>query len=66
MTHDIYEAIKMGDKIAIFDEGRLIQYDTPEVILMQPINRYIEDFVGADRTLKGTVPVTASPGVPPG
>ncbi|MFC1533522.1 ABC transporter ATP-binding protein [Thermodesulfobacteriota bacterium] len=52
VTHDIYEAIKMGDKIAVFDEGRLIQYDTPEVILMQPINRYIEDFVGADRALK--------------
>ena len=52
VTHDIYEAIKMGDKIAIFDEGRLIQYDTPEVILMQPINKYIEDFVGADRALK--------------
>lgn len=52
VTHDIYEAIKMGDKIAIFDEGRLIQYDTPEVILMQPINKYIKDFVGADRALK--------------
>lgn len=52
VTHDIYEAIKMGDKIAIFDKGRLIQYDTPEVILMRPINRYIEEFVGADRALK--------------
>lgn len=52
VTHDIYEAIKMGDKIAIFDEGRLIQYDTPEVILMRPVNKYIEEFVGADRALK--------------
>jgi osmoprotectant transport system ATP-binding protein len=53
VTHDIYEAVKMGDRIAIFDEGRLVQYDTPEVILMKPANKYIEDFVGADRALKG-------------
>jgi osmoprotectant transport system ATP-binding protein len=53
VTHDIYEAIKMGDRIAIFDEGRLVQYDTPEVILMKPANKYIEDFVGTDRALKG-------------
>ncbi len=52
VTHDLYEAIKMGDKIAIFKEGRLIQYDTPEEILMRPINGYIEDFVGSDRALK--------------
>jgi len=53
VTHDIYEAVKMGDRIAVFDEGRLIQYDRPEVILMQPANKYIEDFVGTDRALKG-------------
>jgi osmoprotectant transport system ATP-binding protein len=53
VTHDIYEAVKMGDRIAIFDEGRLVQYDTPEVILMKPANKYIEDFVGTDRALKG-------------
>jgi osmoprotectant transport system ATP-binding protein len=53
VTHDIYEAVKMGDRIAIFDEGRLIQYDKPEVILMKPANKYIEDFVGTDRALKG-------------
>jgi osmoprotectant transport system ATP-binding protein len=33
VTHDIQEAIKMGDKIAIFQAGKLIQYDTPEIIL---------------------------------
>jgi osmoprotectant transport system ATP-binding protein len=52
VTHDILEAIKMGDKIAIFQEGRLIQYDTPEVTLTRPINQYIGDFVGTDRALK--------------
>jgi osmoprotectant transport system ATP-binding protein len=52
VTHDIHEAIKMGDRIAIFQEGRLIQYDTPEVTLTRPVNEYIGDFVGTDRALK--------------
>lgn len=52
VTHDIHEAIRMGDKIAIFQEGRLIQYDTPEITLLRPVNRYIADFVGTDRALK--------------
>ncbi len=52
VTHDIHEAIKMGDKIAIFQNARVVQYDTPEVILTRPKNRYIADFVGADRAIK--------------
>jgi len=52
VTHDIHEAIKVGDKIAIFQSGKLIQYDTPETILIRPKNKYIADFVGADRALK--------------
>lgn len=52
VTHDIHEAIKMGDKIAIFREGRLIQYDSPEIILTHPRNQYVADFVGADRAIK--------------
>lgn len=52
VSHDIHEAIKMGDRIAIFDRGRLVQYDTPEIILTQPKNKFVSDFVGADRALK--------------
>jgi osmoprotectant transport system ATP-binding protein len=52
VTHDLQEAIKMGDKIAIFDQGHLIQYDSPEMILTRPKNKYIADFVGADRGLQ--------------
>ncbi len=52
VTHDIHEAIKMGDKIAIFQDGKLVQYDEPETMLAQPKNHYIADFVGADRALK--------------
>jgi osmoprotectant transport system ATP-binding protein len=52
VSHDIHEAIKMGDRIAIFEKGRLVQYDTPEMILTQPKNKFVSDFVGADRALK--------------
>ncbi len=52
VSHDIHEAIKMGDRIALFHEGRVIQYDVPEVILTQPKNKFVVDFVGADRALK--------------
>jgi len=52
VTHDIHEAIKMGDKIALLDAGQLVQYGTPEELLTQPKNRFVKDFVGADRALK--------------
>jgi len=52
VTHDIHEAIKLGNKIAIFQKGRLVQYDTPARILMEPETQYVADFVGADRALK--------------
>ena len=53
VTHDIYEAIKMGDRIALMKEGRLVQYDTPANILYRPKDEFVEGFVGADRALKG-------------
>jgi len=52
VSHDIHEAIKMGDKIALFTNGRLVQYDTPAMLLTHPKNKYVADFVGADRALK--------------
>lgn len=52
VTHDINEALKMGDKIAIFDVGELVQYGTPQEILHDPANDFVEQFIGADRTLK--------------
>ncbi len=52
VSHDIHEAIKMADKIAIFKDGKLVQFDTPEIILMRPASKFVSDFVGADRALK--------------
>ena len=53
VTHDIDEAIKLGDRIAILREGgHLAQYDTPDRILAHPADEFVERFVGADRGLK--------------
>jgi osmoprotectant transport system ATP-binding protein len=52
VTHDIDEAIKMGDRIAILRDGALVQYDTPEAILARPADAFVESFVGTDRALK--------------
>ncbi len=52
VSHDIDEAVKMGDKVAIFRAGKLEQFDSPDDILAHPVNDFIADFVGTDRTLK--------------
>jgi len=52
VTHDINEAIKMGDSIAIFNAGKLVQFGTPEEILTNPVNEFVEDFIGRDRVVK--------------
>ncbi|MDP5184853.1 ATP-binding cassette domain-containing protein [Blastococcus sp. BMG 814] len=53
VTHDFDEAVKLGDKIVVFDVGaRVVQYDTPERILAEPAEEYVADFVGAGATLK--------------
>jgi osmoprotectant transport system ATP-binding protein len=52
VTHDIDEAIKMGDRIAILKDGRLVQYGTPDEILSRPADAFVAEFVGADRALK--------------
>jgi osmoprotectant transport system ATP-binding protein len=53
VTHDIDEAIKMGDLVAVFENGgRLAQFGTPEEILASPASEFVARFVGADRGLK--------------
>ncbi|WIV66404.1 ABC transporter ATP-binding protein [Natrialbaceae archaeon AArc-T1-2] len=52
VTHSIDEALKMGDRIAIFDVGEVVQYDTPQTILDEPKSEFVEDFIGSDRPLK--------------
>jgi osmoprotectant transport system ATP-binding protein len=52
VSHDIDEAVKMADRIAIFRAGRLEQFDTPDNILARPANPFVAGFVGSDRALK--------------
>ncbi|MFO8164741.1 MAG: betaine/proline/choline family ABC transporter ATP-binding protein [Thermodesulfobacteriota bacterium] len=52
VTHDINEAIKMGDKICLLRNGKLVQFASPEKLLTEPVNEFAKDFVGGDRTLK--------------
>ncbi len=53
VTHDVDEAIKMADRIAILQRGGVLaQYDTPDAILASPASEFVERFVGADRGLK--------------
>ncbi|QYM76324.1 ABC transporter ATP-binding protein [Leucobacter luti] len=54
VTHDIDEAVKVGDRIAVFAKGgQLAQFDTPAKILTQPANQFVADFVGRDRGYRG-------------
>jgi osmoprotectant transport system ATP-binding protein len=53
VTHDIDEAIKMGDRIAVLRTGgELAQFATPADLLMHPADEFVEQFVGSDRALK--------------
>ncbi|MCI1965187.1 MAG: ABC transporter ATP-binding protein [Oscillospiraceae bacterium] len=49
VTHDIEEALKLGDRIAIMQKGHLLQMDTPDQILLNPAHGFVEEFVGKNR-----------------
>lgn len=75
VTHDMDEALNLADKIAIMSHGKLLQYDTPDNILSNPANEFVESFIGEERLLQArpniqTVdqvmikdPVSVTPGV---
>jgi glycine betaine/proline transport system ATP-binding protein len=51
ITHDLNEAMFLGDRIAVMRDGRIVQIGTPEEILTDPANEYVEQFVqDVDRT----------------
>lgn len=52
ITHDLDEAVRIGDRIAIMRDGRVIQTGTPEDIVMNPVDDYVSDFVAGISRLK--------------
>jgi glycine betaine/proline transport system ATP-binding protein len=44
ITHDLDEALRLGDRIAILKDGKVVQIGTPEEILMDPADEYVKDF----------------------
>lgn len=52
VTHDLDEAIRLGDRIAIMKNGKIVQYDTPDAVLSNPADAFVENFVGIDRAIK--------------
>lgn len=46
ITHDLEEAVRIGDRIAIMKDGAIVQTGTPEEIIMNPADEYVMDFVG--------------------
>jgi osmoprotectant transport system ATP-binding protein len=51
VTHDLEEATRLGDRIAIMNNGKIVQYDTPDAVLSHPADAFVENFVGIDRAL---------------
>jgi osmoprotectant transport system ATP-binding protein len=52
VTHDIDEAIKLGDRMAVMRNGRIVQFDTPVKILREPVDSFVKDLVGKECGLK--------------
>ncbi len=52
ITHDLDEAVRIGDRIAIMRDGRVVQIGTPEEIVMEPADDYVADFVAGISRLK--------------
>ncbi len=66
VTHDIDEAVRLGDRIAVMRDGRLAQYDIPERVLAYPADDFVRGFVGSERALKRLSLITVSDVMTPG
>jgi putative spermidine/putrescine transport system ATP-binding protein len=55
VTHDQEEALSIADKVAVFNNGRLLQMATPADLYDRPANRFVAGFVGAANLFDGTV-----------
>jgi tungstate transport system ATP-binding protein len=62
VTHDLDEAVRLGDRTAVVVAGRLRQCDTPERVLSEPLDENVAAFVGAETRIPGRI-VSASGGI---
>jgi len=53
VTHDQIEALEMADKIAVMNDGRIVQLDSPEVVFSAPKSKFVADFVGTRNIFQG-------------
>jgi osmoprotectant transport system ATP-binding protein len=60
VTHDMDEALKLGDRIAVMKDGVLLQFDTPDKLLKEPAHGFVEQFIGKKRIYQNPefIPVT--------
>ncbi len=67
VTHDIDEAFRLGDRVAVMSKGRLLQHDRPGVLITRPADPFVSQLIGADdRALKLLSLATAGDAVEPG
>ena len=66
VTHDLDEAVRMGDLVGVMRAGRLVQLSPPAELLARPVDGFVTEFVGADRALRGLALVTAGEACRPG
>jgi glycine betaine/proline transport system ATP-binding protein len=67
VSHDLDEALKIGNRIAIMDQAHIVQYGEPEEIVRNPANEYVADFVGHMNplnVLRGRTLMTATADIP--
>jgi osmoprotectant transport system ATP-binding protein len=67
VTHDMDEAFRLGDRIAVMSQGRVLQYDSPAMLLTRPADPFVARMTGsADRALKLLSLTTAGEAAAPG
>lgn len=60
VTHDIDEAVKIGDRVAIMQNGEILQLGTPLQIIKHPLNAFVSSFIGEHRLWKTPQNILAS------
>src|SRR4029079_13055112 len=54
VTHDQGEALSMADRVAVFNDGRIVQVGSPEEIYERPRTRFVADFVGGSNVIEAS------------